>query len=161
STRNVFYLAQSYCDAGELEKAMATYQRRVDMGGWEQEVFWSLYKMGMIQEALEMPEQVISKSYAEAYRYRPCRIEPLYRLCYYYRRQNNFMMGYLIAGQGIHEQQPNDPLFVESWIYDYGLLLEYSVCAYWIGEYKEALIASQRILAKKNLPQHVKECVEK
>jgi glycosyltransferase involved in cell wall biosynthesis len=161
STRNVFYLAQSYHDAGQLEKAIATYQKRVDMGGWEQEVFWSLYQIGIIQEALGLPEQIISKSYAEAYRYRPCRIEPLYRLCYHYRKQENYAMGYLIAQYGIQAEQPNDPLFVESWIYDYGLLLEYSICAYWIGEYKEALIASNRILARKNLPQHVKECVER
>ena len=42
STRNVFYLAQSYRDAGMLESAIANYERRVAMGGWDQEVLVAL-----------------------------------------------------------------------------------------------------------------------
>ena len=38
--RYVFYLAESYRDAGEGQ-ALEWYQKRIDMGGWAEEVFWS------------------------------------------------------------------------------------------------------------------------
>ena len=38
-TRVTFYLAQTYDLLGDLESALATYQERIDMGGWLQEVF--------------------------------------------------------------------------------------------------------------------------
>ncbi len=160
STRNAFYLAQSYHDAQNLSKALASYERRVAMGGWDQEVFWSLYKIGMIHEELMMPEDVISKSYSKAYDFRPIRTEPLYRLCQYYRLKENYLLGYLLSQYALKFKQPDDVLFVEAWIYEYGLLLEHSVCAYWIGCYDESYQDSQQLLSIKNLPQNVRECVE-
>jgi cytochrome c-type biogenesis protein CcmH/NrfG len=41
NTRYAFYLAQSHYDAGDLERALEAYTRRAEMGGWEQEVFYS------------------------------------------------------------------------------------------------------------------------
>ncbi len=38
-TRVTFYLGQTYDLLGDLESALATYQERIDMGGWLQEVF--------------------------------------------------------------------------------------------------------------------------
>ena len=159
STRDLFYLAQSYKDAGKLKAAIASYEKRVAMGGWDQEVFWSLYQIGIIQETLKKPEDVVNKSYSRAFQYRPVRAEPLYRLASYYRQKENYLLGYLIAQHALSIKQPNDPLFVETWIYDYGVLLEHSICAYWIGKYQEAFESSMKILALKNLPDNIRECV--
>lgn len=38
-----FYLAQSYRDCGETEKALAAYLSRAELGFWLEEVFISLY----------------------------------------------------------------------------------------------------------------------
>ena len=40
-TRTVFYLGQTYDLIGDTVNALATYQKRIDMGGWQQEVFES------------------------------------------------------------------------------------------------------------------------
>lgn len=40
-TRIVFYLAQTYQLIGDMDSAMAMYQKRIDMRGWLQEVFES------------------------------------------------------------------------------------------------------------------------
>ena len=40
-TRTVFYLAQTYDLIGDRDAALDTYQKRIDMGGWQQEVFES------------------------------------------------------------------------------------------------------------------------
>lgn len=161
STRYVFYLAQSYRDGGIPELAIKNYERRVDMGGWPEEVFWSLYEIGVIQASINKTEEEIVKSFTKAFCYHPHRAEPLYRLCHYFRKKENYLAGYLYAKHGLNLTEPQDALFVDSWIYDYGLMLEYSICAYWIGKYEESLSACDKLLANKNLPKCIRECAEK
>ena len=43
--RMVFYLAQTYELVGDAEAALAMYRKRIDMGGWQQEVFESHFRM--------------------------------------------------------------------------------------------------------------------
>jgi glycosyltransferase involved in cell wall biosynthesis len=158
--RWVFYLASSYRDAGKLERAIKTYEKRVSMGGWYEEVFWSLYQIASIQEYLQLPEDVIAKSYQRAFNYLPTRAEPLYRLSNYYRRKENYLLGYLTAKHGLEIKSPADVLFFEHDVYNYELLLEYSICAYWIGRYEESFKACVQLLSKE-LPPNVRECVQK
>ncbi len=70
-------------------------------------------------------------------------------------------MGYLIASIAVKVPMPKDILFVQKWMYDYGALLELSICAYWIGKYEECAELSHRMLAIPNLPQEIRECVER
>jgi glycosyltransferase involved in cell wall biosynthesis len=161
NSRYAFYLAQSYKDAQDFTSALKNYKKRVAMGGWDQEVFWSLLQIGQLQEARDMPAATIIDSYKHAQSYRPSRLEPTYRLASYYRRQGNYLDGYLVAERGLNMPLSNDILFVEKWIYDYGLLLEFSICAYWTERYTQALLASYLILAKPSIPEDVRECVEK
>lgn len=160
NTRTIFYLAQSYQNAGDLVSAIKNYERRVSMEGWDQEVFWSLYQIAVLQEKLEMPEDVITESYAKAYSFRPTRAEPLFRLSSYYRRKGNPSMGYLVGRNVLNFKYPDDTLFVESWVYNYAFLLEFSLCAYWTGRYDEAFNSSYQLLRDKNLPEKVRECVK-
>ena len=184
--RSQFYLAQSYRDAEVPELALAHYQKRVDMGGWDQEVFWSLYQVAQLKERLNKSEDEIVKAYNKAFLYRPMRLEPLYQLCRYYRCKENYLMGYLVGHfalrafgklnhmslahplsdhsltpQQLDFTRPTDVLFLESWIYDYGFLLEYSICAYWLGKYQESKDICQFILAQPEIPAHVRECVDR
>ena len=160
NTRAIFYLAQSYQNAGDLASAIKNYEKRVSMEGWDQEVFWSLYQIAILQERLEMPEDVIAASYARAYSFRPTRAEPLFRLSSYYRRKGNPSLGYLFSLHAKNFKYPEDTLFVESRIYEYAFLLEYSLCAYEVGRYDEAFSSSYQLLCIKNLPENVRECVK-
>ncbi len=157
-TRNVFYLAQSYRDAGESEKSLQVYQRRVAMGGWDQEVFWSLLQIGILKEALKRPTEEVIASYKEAYAYRPTRAEPLYRLAYFYRSLERFAEAFEVANLGLSLAKSDDILFVEDWIYEHGLLLEYAVAAYWEGHYMESLLATKLMLSKTGLPENFRQC---
>lgn len=161
NARDQFYLAQSYKDADEPELAVKNYEKRVAMGGWNEEVFWSMVQIGLLNEKLKKEPELIKKSYSEAFDYRPSRIEPLYRLCFFNRSLGDFKGSYEAALKGLHVKVSSDLLFIEKWIYDYGLLLEYSIAAYWIEKYHEAFLSSQMMLADPNLPQHVRECVER
>ncbi len=114
-----------------------------------------------MQETLQFPESDICKSYHKAFSYHSKRVEPIYRLCNYYRRKENYLLGYLLSKFGLSIKHPADLLFVESWVYDYGMLLEFSICSYWIGNYEESINACNQLLSDKDLPQYVRSCVEK
>lgn len=161
NTRNVFYLAQSYRDAQDFEPALKNYTRRVAMGGWDQEVFWSMFQQAILQEALKLPNDKVIDGYYKAFHYRPTRAEPLYRLASYYRQNNNFAAAYLTANTGLKVPLPHDILFVENWVYEYGLLFELSISAYYVGKYEEAQVANQILLKNQKLPKEIRDQVEK
>lgn len=157
NTRYQFYLAQSYRDAGMPEPAIVNYEKRVAMEGWDQEVFWSLLQIGHLKQKIGKPDEA-ALNYYRSYLYRPSRAEPLYYLAQYYRNKGDFFSGYLAARQGLGIPLSEDAIFVEKWVWDWGLYLEYSICAYWLGKYEDAQMASYFILAK-NPPENIRDCV--
>ena len=160
NSRYVFYLAQSYRDAGDYAQALKNYEKRAEMGGWDQEVFYALLQVGSMQEVLEMAPEVVVSSYNRAYQYRRSRAEPLYQIAHLYRLKGDFKSGYLIAKIAQTLPQTQDILFVQQWMYDYGIPLELSICAYWTGKYEECQQISLEILKRKELPANVRTCVE-
>lgn len=161
NTRYQFYLAQSYKCAGELEKSLVNYRKRIEMGGWDQEIFWSKFQVALLLDEMKAPSDEVVNAYFDAYATRPSRVEPLYYLANYYRRQGNNAAAYTISTLGVKIPLSQDVLFVEKWMSDYGLPLEQSIAAYWIGRYAECLVCSQRILTLKTLPENVRTQVQK
>jgi len=159
--RYLFYLAQSYKDAGENERAIAAYQKRVEKGGWDQEVFWSLYQIALLEESMKKESETVVGSYYKAFHYRPTRAEPLYHLANYYRRKENYVMGYVFAEYALSLPYPDDSHFVETWIYEHGLAMELSICAYYLQKYGVSKIYSEALLLDPKLPQNVRACVKK
>jgi glycosyltransferase involved in cell wall biosynthesis len=161
NNRYRFYLAQSYRDAGNNELAIENYRKRVAAGGWDQEVFISLYQIAKIQERAGMPEQTFIESYFRAFTYRPTRIEPIYCMANYYRKKGNYELGYAISKMGFCLPPSGDALFIEEWMHQYGLLLELSICAYWLEKYEEAKYISEKMLERKDLNQNVCDCIKR
>ena len=150
--RYVFYLAQSYHDAKDYENALKYYTQRSAMGGWEEEIFYSLFRMALLKEILEYPLENVIQSYQRAYAFRPTRIEPLYHLARLYRIQHNYELGYEVVLLAQKQPVCEDILFVENWMYLYGLPLEQSICAYWLGKYEECQEISHALLQDSEIP---------
>src|SRR5207253_1062817 len=53
--RTVFYLAQSYRDAGDAHSALHWYRHRAAMPGWSEETFYALLQCGSLLEQLGEP----------------------------------------------------------------------------------------------------------
>lgn len=153
----VYYLAQSYYNAQELALSLKNYEKRSKMDGWDQHTFWSKYYMGHIQELLKMDPKHIIKSYSDAFQYRPIRAEPLCRLANYFYNQKNFLLGYLLAQHGLAIERPNDIVYVEDWIYSYGMLAVFGNCAMELGKNKEASAAYEQIAQKKEIPDQIRQ----
>jgi glycosyltransferase involved in cell wall biosynthesis len=153
-SRYTFYLAQSWRDCGEREKALASYERRAEMGYWSEEVYISLLQAGRLKQALNHKPEDILQTFALATATCPHRAEASHdaaRLC---RNLNRFKDGYIIASLAYRtaKSAPKDGLFVESWIYEYGLKDELSLHAYWTDRYKEALGYFIDLLEGSSLP---------
>jgi glycosyltransferase involved in cell wall biosynthesis len=155
-----FYLAQSYRDSQQWEPALAAYLKRADLGGWNEEVFYSLYQAGRIMEILEKPVDNIIQVYFKAYQVAPWRAESLWaaaRLC---RAFSRFDQGYRFAKQGLKVRYPEGALFVGQGIYDWAMLDEFAIAAFWTGHYRESRIASIQLLQQGKFPPDQKERIE-
>ena len=53
--RSVFYLARVLSNLGRLEESFHTFEQRVALGGWGEEVFESLYALGKLCQELGHP----------------------------------------------------------------------------------------------------------
>jgi tetratricopeptide (TPR) repeat protein len=124
-----FYLAQTLRDLGRPEEAIDVYRLRAWMGGWEEEVFYSLYQLGALSARCGHHDQAVSALF-EAWSHSPHRAEPLYALAWVFRERNQHAAAHLVTAQGVRVALPRNALFVERWIYDWGLLFEYSIAAY-------------------------------
>jgi hypothetical protein len=111
--RYMFYLAQSYASAGDAPNAITHYQKRASMGGWPEEVFWSLFQVARQQEKLKIDPKVIEASYLKAFQSRPSRIEPLYYLMHNARVRGEYQKGYDLGRIAIKVPPVKDTLFVE------------------------------------------------
>ncbi len=161
NSRYMFYLGQSYLNAKDHAKALKSYEKRAAMGGYDEEVFISLYLVAYLQEQLKMPAETITQSYWKAFHYRPSRAEPLYRLAAHYNQSKTPLLGYLIAKYGLTIPYPQDTLFVEPWIYDWGLHTQVGESAANLGKIEEASEVFQKLLSNQNLPADIRAIEEK
>lgn len=150
--RYTFYLAQSFRDAGRFDLAIARYLQRAGQGGWEEEIFISLYQVARLKQRLGHASADVIAAFEAADAVTTTRAEALHgaaRLC---RIEARHAEGYAFAKRGLERPQPDGALFVEPWIYQYGLLDEYAVTASWVGQYAESHEACMKILASGHLP---------
>lgn len=161
NARYVFYLAQSYRDAGDLSKSVEAYERRAKMHGWDEEVWYSLYQVAVLRDLLHQDRSMVIDCHLRAYQQRPTRAEPLCALARYHRERGEFAIAHLFASAAMRIARPADILFLDDSVYDWRVLDEYSVASYWVGRFDDALRATDRLLCEGKLPASERERVEK
>jgi hypothetical protein len=147
-TRSQFYLAQSYRDAEEPEKAYRAYRKRAAMKGWDEERFVAQLEAGRAAVRLGKTEQVVLDELLRAYDLRPQRAEPLHVLARYFREKDKFGRAYVFAKVGVLTPRPGDQLFVIEEVYAWRLLDELAVAAYWTGRFEESKASCEEILSR-------------
>jgi glycosyltransferase involved in cell wall biosynthesis len=156
--RTVFYLAQSYRDAGDFELAIRYYERRAEMGGWPEEVWYSRYQLAVVKEQLERPWPEVMEAYLAAHELAPDRAGPLFRLGMHYRRLEEHNAAHLFLARAAAIPRPApDRLFVERPLYDHVIDVEYAVCCYYVGDHAAAIETNNRLLRSADLPPHLAE----
>jgi glycosyltransferase involved in cell wall biosynthesis len=150
--RTVFYLAQTYRDMDERQKALDTYRRRALMGGWAEEVWNALFEVAKLSETLNLAPQVVQQRYLLAYEYRPRRAEPLVELARYFRQRHQYPLAHLFASQAVSIPQPDDILFIDTTAYLWRAQDEFAVASYWMGQYQACADACSQLLQSGHLP---------
>ena len=131
------------------------------MGGWDEEVWYSLYQVARLQHRLGVAWPLVLDAYLRAFEFRPMRIEPVFHVAKFYRENQRYHLGYLFSRVVVDTPYPDDILFIARSIYEYELPMEYAICCYWLGKYKEAIRVSDAILARGEIPEEFLETARK
>jgi tetratricopeptide (TPR) repeat protein len=129
-----FYLAQSYKDSGKPEEAIKHYKRRVELGGWHEEVFFSLLQIGHLYNNLNEKEKAVYY-WLEAYGTHPKRAESIYEIVKYYRFIGKHRLAYEFYEIGRKIPYPKDDvLFIRTDVYKHLFEYEFSILAYYLNK---------------------------
>jgi glycosyltransferase involved in cell wall biosynthesis len=158
--RYTFYLAQSLKDAGDSEQALIHYMIRAELGYWNEEIFVSLWRAAELKEQLGHAGSDIIGVYLRAWEVSRWRAESLHAAARYCRATNQHHQGYMFAKRASEIAQPSSGLFIEPWVYEYGILDELAVTAYWTGNYDQCVAACRRLLEEGKMPETMRERVE-
>jgi glycosyltransferase involved in cell wall biosynthesis len=158
-SRSVFYLAQSCFDLGrtrgrisDFVDAREWYLRRVELGGWGEEVYYSLLRIAEALSYLGASWPEVQDAYLKAWESRPTRAEALYAIASRYRSEQRYQLGYLFAVRAAQIPFPDDQLFVRGDIHSWRSIDEQAVCAGWIGKQAEAFTLDRRLMAQPDVP---------
>ncbi|ESS66648.1 glycosyl transferase family 2 [Methyloglobulus morosus KoM1] len=156
NSRYVFYLAQSYRDAGENSLALKNYQRRLEMGGWEEEIWFSLHQVAVLQGRLGLAWEIVLHSFLAACEYKPDRAEPLFHIAMHYQQNGQYSTAYSYFSKALTLTMPtSDRLFVEIDIYRHLTPLNCAVCCYYLGKHNEAITLNKHLLDHGLLPENL------
>jgi tetratricopeptide (TPR) repeat protein len=159
--RKQFYAAQSAFDARMFDVAEKEYLKRVELGGWHEEVFFSWMRVGMCREFQGKPIEQISDAFMMAFETAPNRIEPLYHLSCIYRKYNRPKNAFLVAHLGLNIPIPkNDILFVDYANYLWGIFDEVGTTAFYAGFPQIGMQSCHKLLNEPHLPPEHKERVQ-
>jgi len=155
NTRYQFYLAQSYFDSQQWEKSMDAYKKRAEMGGWSEEIYYSLYRVAICRAMLDRPWPEIQASFMDAYNYRPIRAEPLVHIAQVLRQKyNQPAAAFVYARQAAEIPRPQgEILFVPDAIYNFVALDELGATAFAAGRPELGYLACKKLLEEGRVPQ--------
>ncbi len=129
-----YYLAQSYRDAGELDKAIGAYQHRAALRGWAEEDWHAQYQVARLMDRAQYPEGAVVSAYLKAYDMRPTRAEPLTWLGAYLRQRSRWASARLFLLCANQIPYPQDRLFVEPDCYGWRKLDELGLTYFHTGQ---------------------------
>lgn len=112
--RYMFYLAQSWRDAKEPEKALQAYTRRAKFKGWEEEDWYSKYQVARLMDMTGKPENATINAYLRAHEARPSRAESLLWLGVYLHRRGRWANAKAMFTIAVKVPFTKDRLFVEN-----------------------------------------------
>jgi len=151
--RYQFYLAQSYFDSQQWDKSKEAYQKRVEQGGWNEEAFYSQFRVAIICAVLKESDEVIQMEFLKAHNIRPIRAEPLVELSRLNRMNGRAAVGYIFAKRAVEIEFPKDDiLFIAEDVYKYVALDELGATAFFAGKPHEGYTACKILLEENRLP---------
>jgi len=162
NSRYQFYLAQSYFDSQQWDKATEAYYKRVEMGGWEEECYYSLFRIALCEISKNSDWSLVQQKFLDSYDYRPCRAEPLHAIARFLRMNGRPRAAYLFAKEAAQLPYPQqDILFIDTNVYKWMALDELAATAFFTHDFKIGYSACETLLKQSRLPEGEVERVQK
>ncbi len=172
NARWVFYTAQSYHDSAtipdnkvendeRLRRSLKYYKERVSRNdGYEEERFYSQFRIGTIMRALEEPWYLIKQELLKAYAMDPLRAEPIKIIIDYYLAVGEWNLAYLYSTFAIANFHGKNPyptrlLFVDESLYIWRFLEVHAAACFYTSKREEGKKIYQELLQKtREFPNH-------
>lgn len=153
--RTVYYLAQTYRCLHDLENAYYYYQLRSTMGGFQEEVFLSLYYSAQIAQQMQMEWSKVMNLYLSAWKHSK-RAEPLIKIIQHYMDtpDKDWSLAYLYLDMCCKLTKPKAILFCDENMYDYMRWSYMGIVAYYAGQYDTGKKAIQYLISKSLAKEH-------
>lgn len=159
NSRYWFYLAQSYRDAGQFDKAAQAYKTRVEQGGWEEEAWNAQLNYAHCLKNLGNEAGFIRETLA-AYNMRPSRAESLYDLAKHYREKGENHTALMLIKEGGQIPFPKDLLFISDFVYKYGFREEFSIAGFYAKDpltKDAASMTCDQLSLDRSVPQYTRD----
>jgi tetratricopeptide (TPR) repeat protein len=131
-----FYLANTYHDSGRFEDAIQCYKKRIEIGGWKEEIWYSYYRIGLCYKNMDKFTEAM-KYWLDGYNYYPERLEAIYEIIRHYRnnsKHNLCMIFYKCAKDILNKNENRDSyLFLHNDVYLHKIYYEYTIFAAYCG----------------------------
>lgn len=141
--RSLFYLAQSYRDAGNIPKAKEVYQRRIDHGGWNQETY--ICYVNLIKFTSDIKEKLALAWKAQELI--PTRREAVYEVLVPARREGHFTQEVYALGVAFRDVPLNTAnLFSDTHSYGWSYDDELAVIAFYTQHPRQSMESALRAI---------------
>ena len=131
-----FYLANSYHDTGKYDLAISMYKKRIALGGWKEEVWYSYYRIGLCFQKLDQIDNAIIY-WMLGYDYYPERLEGIYEIIKHYRiiSKHKLCDMFYKTAKSILDKNYNldDYLFLGRDVYSNQIFYEYTIFSCYLG----------------------------
>ena len=147
--RYYFYLANSYFNTGRNSESIPYYKKRIELGGWVEEIFYSHLNLGHAYMKTGQDGEAIF-AWMNGYNHHTSRSETIYEICKYYREKgkNKLAMAFCKLGMDIPYPE-NDSLFIHKDVYETGFDYELSILGYY-NNYPDTYKVFTRLMNKSN-----------
>lgn len=153
--RTLFYLAQSYRDAGIKNKAIQYYLERTNAGGWNQEIYMSYVNLVNLSDTYEDKLKYAWK----AQNILPERKEAIYEVLLWGRKNNVFTHEMYSLALSCEGQLNPTYLFVNPFMYGWSFYDEFGLTAYNTKHYNLAYMLFN--IALESCPAGEKERIQR
>lgn len=131
NARYLFYLAQSYYETHQYDKAIEFYTKRAEIADFAEEAWYGRLQIARCYKSAGDDPKFIEAAW-QAYNCRPHRAEPLYDLICFFRLLSQQHAALVLLSTALRIPYPdNDVLFIEDNIYRFGLFEEMSICGFY------------------------------
>lgn len=152
--RHWFYLGQSYASAGQFLKAFRAYERRIAIGGgWDEEVWYSLYQLAPLGQLMGYHWRDTVAAYLKAYNARPWRAEPLWAAGCICRDNGEPALGEVYLRHALRLEYPPDSFLIDQSVYNWRSADDLCGCLAMTGQKEECLQILENLSESERLPK--------